>query len=255
MSTPAEILMTIPASALFVDPELEARTKIDHEHVSRLARTDPRTWPPLVVVAAPGLYGRATVRYAILDGWHRFLAGQKIELPDGRIGNLETYSCRVIQGAGYDQSFLLNDGRALSLSTGDRKERALFLSENFPDLSHREISRRCGLSRRTVDRLFSQGVSIPTSSSFVSKFIGLLVKASEAGEASGFFGIGSYRAAAIKREVEKSKNPASALKALRIWAKACEGAISAIDNATSVDIHGARDGHPLKMIGMKGGEK
>ncbi len=225
MNAPSESIL-IPASDLLIDPELQARSRVDAEHVERLARTDPKTWDPLVVTPHPDKRGK----FAIIDGAHRFLAGQRLELPDGRIAHLKKYSCVVMSNAGYEDSFSINSERPLSLSKEDRKAFVFFLKENFPSLSNREISRRCGLSSTTVDHLVKQDgpAKILHSPNYVKQFVGLLVKAYESGEASGFFGLGEHRAGAIVDAIQDSKDAGLAVKAVETWTQAAQEALAAI---------------------------
>ena len=223
MNTPEIIL--IPASDLLIDPELQARSRVEAEHVERLSRTDPKTWGPLVITPHPDQPGK----YAILDGAHRFLAGQRLELPNGKVGHLTKYRSIVLPDGGYVESFGLNADHPLSLSINDRKAFARFLRENYPALSNREIARRAGMARRTVDGLFKrENESTLRPRNYIKQFVRGLTSAYLEGEAGGLFGLGEHRASAIVEAVRESQDIKATVKALAVWAEASQAALAAL---------------------------
>jgi hypothetical protein len=111
---------------------------LSESHVRLLTQTDPTTWPPLLVT--PNGLGD----WDVLDGFHRHEAARRLGLAE--------LACVVANGAGYPEAVAANLAHGLPLSLADRKDFARWLHSQHPDLSLREIGRRCGLNHETVRR-------------------------------------------------------------------------------------------------------
>lgn len=127
----------IPLSQIDPDSSLQVRASgISEAHVHLLMESNPDEWPPCIV--AP--MGDGT--FGLVDGEHRFTAAQRLDLPALR--------CFVIEGAGYAEAIAANIRHGLPLSKADRKDAARWYAYYHPDMSWLEISRRVGLSDKTV---------------------------------------------------------------------------------------------------------
>jgi ParB-like chromosome segregation protein Spo0J len=129
----------IPINRLYTDDAYQPRAAgLDHEHLERLRASDPACWPPVLV--SPNTHQGEG--YAVIDGFHR--------LHVARERGMATLRCEVVEGAGYPEAFAANLAHGLPLAMQDRKEFVVWLHEQEPVLSYREIARRSGLSDKTV---------------------------------------------------------------------------------------------------------
>ncbi len=212
----------IPVKLIICDPESRARDHNDPDHILRLSRTDPATWPPLIVTQ------RADGLFALLDGFHRLQAGQEI--------GLEKFDCEIISPEGDDEYLTaeaLNlDGRALPLSRQDRKVFAVYLHEQYPELSARKIALAVGLSHPTISTLIKQEDGTDTgrgkARSSINSMLSLMTRIIATGEGAGFMGLGN-RAQTIADRIAGSKEPKKILKAVKTWVPVLERAIEIIE--------------------------
>jgi hypothetical protein len=132
-------ILEIPVDRLVVDPKIQPRVHgIREQHVKQLLEAlAVGELPPIVVTPHPD--GR---RYIVIDGAHRLMAYRRA----GR----KVVPVRVLDEAGYWQSFTLNRLNGLPISVQDRKACAAWLKRNRPELSIREIAREVGLAPSTV---------------------------------------------------------------------------------------------------------
>lgn len=134
----------VPLSQIVPDPQFQPRGGgLSASHLQMLAESDPETWTPLTV--SPTADGR----YSLIDGFHRF------EIATRR--KLEALPCIVLEGAGYPEAVFANIAHGLPLSRADRKEAARWWANEEPGLSYREISRRVGISDKTVKQAIGAG--------------------------------------------------------------------------------------------------
>jgi ParB-like chromosome segregation protein Spo0J len=111
---------------------------ISEQHVRLLMKGDPEDWAPIIVSAIADVDDR----YTVTDGFHRVEASRRL--------GLSTIRAVVQDNAGYPEAFAANIAHGLPLSLQDRKAYARWLTDDEPDLSLREVGRRCGLSHNTV---------------------------------------------------------------------------------------------------------
>lgn len=137
--------ISITLDALTIDPDFQPRyingangeyASVKESHVRALMESEPEDWPPIVVSRD------SAGNYFLIDGFHRVEAARRL----GIVG----LPALVEEGAGYESSFAHNMAHGLPLSTHDRKQFAVWLHENYPDLSLRELGRRTGLNHMTV---------------------------------------------------------------------------------------------------------
>lgn len=129
--------VVVPLDRLIADERFQPRTNgKDEQHLKLLLASDPATWPPLLVTPSE------TGEYLIIDGFHRYAAAQRL--------GMKELPCSMLYGAGYDAAFAANLKHGLPLSIDDRKAYARWVHEHYPDLSYREIGRRCSLNDKTV---------------------------------------------------------------------------------------------------------
>lgn len=212
----------IPVELIICDPESRARDHDDPDHITRLSRTDPATWPPLVITQ------RADGLFSLLDGFHRFRAGKEI--------GLERFECEIISPEEDDEyltAVALNlDDRALPLSRQDRKDFAAYLIREYPDASARGIAIKVGLSHPTVSTLMKQenGTNVKRSKtrSSINSMLSLMKRIIDTGEGAGFMGLGN-RAQTIADRIAGSKEPKKILKAVKIWVPVLEKAIEIVE--------------------------
>ena len=199
----------IPVEKLIADPDFQARAHTDPQQVARLKASDPEEWPPLLVTPNPDSKRPGT--FLIIDGSHRFLAGQDLE--GG--GVVTGYPCRVVPGLGYEDSCLVNLRHlGLQLSTADRKAYAVFLHEQHPDLSARELARRVGLAPSTVIiALNGAGNGGVSRAPFqLPRVLSSLVKAGQEGGASS-----EARSSHVAKSIMGSSDPEAVMDALDAW--------------------------------------
>ena len=129
----------LPLGAIEVDDSLQPRSDgLSEEHVLALMET-PEDWPPIMVAHVNG----ANV---LIDGFHRHEAARRL--------GYESIAAKVFYP---DQNtdlfriaFSLNIQHGRPLTRRDRNAYAAHLLQRYPELSDREIGRRCGLHHETV---------------------------------------------------------------------------------------------------------
>ncbi len=127
---------------LLVDPEIQPRLGgIDGSHVLALQES-PDAWGALLVVRRNG-------KLILVDGFHRLAAGQNLGLDEVLVRILDPPEDGDLRALAF--SLNAKHGRPLTLS--DRRAEAARLLTGHPELSDREIGRRCGLSQPTVARI------------------------------------------------------------------------------------------------------
>lgn len=138
MSTTAT---AIPLARIYTDDNDQPRGEgVDDTHVALLVASDPDGWPPILVT--PSEDGEDGPDYFVVDGWHRLAAARVLGLP--------ALPCIINPDAGYPEAVAANLKHGLPLSVASRKRYARRLRDDEPELSLREIGRRCGLSHITV---------------------------------------------------------------------------------------------------------
>ena len=215
---------TIPINQIVWDENIRAREHDDADHILRISRSDPSAWPALIVTQ------RQDGLYALLDGFHRLTAGMDL------LGMTE-FECDVITPEGdseYLTSVVLNLGpRALPLSKSDRKNFAIFLHEEYPELSARKIALAVGLSQPTVSALVKQqeegtNTGKNKARSSINSMLSLMTRIIATGEGAGFMGLGN-RAQTIADRIAGSKEPKKILKAVKTWVPVLEKAIELVE--------------------------
>jgi len=195
-----EEVVKIPVEKLVVDPKYQARTRLDLDHVARLADTDPAAWLPLLVTPIadqPGMY-------AVIDGAHRLEAGKK--LANGK--RVTAYPCRVKDDLGVAASWAANASHPLTICAKDRIRFALGYHQKYPKMSAYEISRRVGLSHSTVSKALAGGTSsggTPDGNSAVRRVLSAMTYGADA------------QSDDVYAEVFSSKDPAQVYRAVRHW--------------------------------------
>lgn len=202
-------LVGIPAELLILDPDVQARAAQDPQQIARLRMSDAQSWPPLLVT--PNIDPERPGTFLIIDGAHRFLAGQHFE--SGK--KVAVYPCEVRDGLGYEDSAEANLRHlALQLSTADRKLYAVCLHENDPELSAREIGRRVGLAPHTVISALKDPADSPGKKPVLPRFLSALLKADSEGQ--GFLKLGDRRKY-VEQCILSSRNPAAVIESLDTW--------------------------------------
>jgi hypothetical protein len=145
-----------------------------------------------------------------------------------------------MEGAGYPEAFRANLSHGLPLSRKDRRDFALWLHNEHPDWSLRQIGRECGLSHETV-RVILQGedeaavrCSQPNAPArpiedHFRAMVRYMVSAEQAGQGRIFGLFGNVRpqhvASVINDFVEEDR--AVVATALAAWGRACVEAAQA----------------------------
>lgn len=136
-------IVVIPLDRLVPNDYFQPRDGgVKEGHVQLLMRTDPATWPPLLVV--PNDAGG----FDLIDGFHRREAARRL--------GLSALPCRIDPDADFFTGVAANIAHGLPLTVPDRKDAARWLAEHEPDLSYRELGRRVGLHHETVKRALEQ---------------------------------------------------------------------------------------------------
>jgi hypothetical protein len=194
-------MQAIEISQLFIDPEREAREKLDCNQVWRLINSDPATWPP--ILCTPTGDGR----FAVCDGWHRLEAARALKLT--------ILACQVVDGIGYEESLAANldkQHESLPLGTAERKIMAIWAHEQRPDLSMRAIARFVGVAPGTVISALKEPVEPAGKKPALPRFLSALLQAD--GEGKGFL---SNRRGYVEKCILASRNPAAVIEALDAW--------------------------------------
>lgn len=196
---------TVPIEHIVCDENIRAREQDDADHVLRLSRSDPSDWPNLIVTQ------RADGLYSLLDGFHRLAAGKDLDMTE--------FECDIITPEGdseYLTSVVLNLGpRSLPLSKSDRKTFAIFLHEEYPELSARKIALAVGLAPSTVLAAWKADNGKSKSElPQLPKFLNALVKVGK--EGGGVLGLGDRRSY-VANSILKAKNPDAIIEALDRW--------------------------------------
>ncbi len=143
MSNQPEEPVLIPLSQLRANEAYQPRLEgLKESHVRLLMASDPSTWPPLRV--SPNDDGTCD----IIEGFHRNEAANRM--------GLDALPCVIEPTAGYPEAVAANLRHGLPLSLSDRRAFAQWLAEEEPELSLRELGRRCGLNHATVKRALEE---------------------------------------------------------------------------------------------------
>jgi ParB/RepB/Spo0J family partition protein len=143
---------TVPIEALATDDRFQVRLGgLRESHVRSLveALRSGAVLPPLLVTPHPD--GR---RYTVIDGAHRLEAFRRV--------GLQTVQVVVRDSADFWDAFVANQKHGLPLTVEDRKQAALWLREQRPELSVRQIAQMVGLAPSTVQDVLSGRRRRPT---------------------------------------------------------------------------------------------
>ena len=139
-------LVTVPLDRLISDPDDQPRIAgLLESHIRLLMEGGADAWPPLLVRPNPD------GAFSVIDGAHRLEAARRL--------NVAALPCLVSPEAGYGEAIAANLRHGLPLAIADRKEAARWWTEQDPNLSLREIGRRCGLSDKTAKKAIESGDS------------------------------------------------------------------------------------------------
>ena len=212
------VFLDLPISKLIRDPNYNARLSGNQlAHVRRLLESDPGDWPPVIVTPW------VDDTHLVLDGNHRLQAAVEIDLKSLR--------CNVIEDGGYPEAFEANRQHGLPLSTSDRKAYAVWLHEEHPELSLREIGRRCGLHHNTVkSHLEGTGDDVgrapaPQPKRVADKLVSLVIRAMDSNEGIGIFNR-DKRTELLKSQIEEYDDvcQSDVAHALNVWGRAMQSA-------------------------------
>lgn len=173
----------IPLDRIISDPQYQPRSGgLVESHVRLLMESGPESWPPpFVAPLGDGMYGAR-------EGFHRIEGARRLGVPALR--------CHVVEDFGYPEAVAANVAHGLPLSRADRKEAARWWKHEEPELSHREIGRRVGLSDKTVKAALTENQRPDDSRSApdpVARFIGSLLRTNAESKPN---------ARAIRREID-----------------------------------------------------
>jgi hypothetical protein len=190
MSDPIALL---PLAQLRADDDFQPRSGgLSEAHVRVCCESDPASWPPLLVT--PNEAGG----YDLIDGFHRFEAANRL--------GLQALPCRIDPAADYFTAVAANITHGLPLSLADRKAAAVWLAEQEPDLSYRELGRRVGLSDKTVKRALTEEPSAENphaKTSPIRTLVRQVERTYRAGEGRTWLGFGrDGDAKAFRREID-----------------------------------------------------
>lgn len=140
----SERVIEVPVDRIIIEPEIQPRVRgIVEQHVALLGQAlEVGTLPPVTVT--PGREGR----YLVVDGAHRVEALRR--------AGAKTVQARVLDRAGFWEAFVLNRDHGLPLTVEDRKRAAVWLKQNRPELTIRQIAGEVGLAPSTVHDALSQ---------------------------------------------------------------------------------------------------
>lgn len=129
-------------SQISIDPALQPRVDgIDTAHVRELQDV-LETCPPVRVVKSGN-------GYVLVDGFHRLAAAQNL--------GLEKIAAEILELKPDDDlfalAFALNAAHGRPLTLSDRRAYAAKLLQAHPDLSDREVGRRCGVMQPTIAKV------------------------------------------------------------------------------------------------------
>ena len=129
----------VPVGEIIVDDRLQPRQDgLADDHIASLMET-PEAWPPVVLAQLEaGKY--------LIDGFHRHEAARQLGMPEMAASVFTPSPGADLIAYGFQLN--LKHGRALTLR--DRKAYAATAITRYPDLSDREVGRRCGLNHETV---------------------------------------------------------------------------------------------------------
>ncbi len=144
-----EIICSIPAGDLILDPKYLARGSLDFQQTIRLRDSDPSKWDHITVTPHPNEDGK----FIIVDGAARFAAMKLIF--EGDFSELNCL-CIVIEGDDWENFYelsceinLRNVARPLDFQ--DRLRYGRFLRKKYPELPVEEITRRLELPSDGLD--------------------------------------------------------------------------------------------------------
>lgn len=223
-----EATQLLAVERIGLSPAEQCRVKeLDRRYVNELtealAHVPVEQWPALLVTP----WGEdAPDMYACLGGWHRLHAAQAL--------GIEAVPCRIIAAGDFEDAFADNLRNGLRLTAEDRREHAYRLAEKYPDMSGREIARRCGVSHTTVQRWFADDddtereASGDSASDPVTRQVRAIVRLHRTGAGRGFLGRDTS-AKAVRQAIEQydDDDRAEAAQALAAWGRAFTEAATA----------------------------
>lgn len=207
----------IPLDAIIPDERFQPRTDLNETHVRQLMASDPDTWPPLLVT-----FSDDGDKLLLIDGFHRHEAAMRLSLRE--------LPSRIEPEAGYPEAFAANMHHGLTLTTSERKDFAIWLHEDDPTLSYRELGRRTGLNHETIKRAIEQpatstdGDRPQAKSDPIRKLVREVVRTYEAGHGRSLFGLGKAgNPTAFQREIASygSEDQPEVAQALLAFGHAC----------------------------------
>jgi len=142
----------LPIGGIEIDDSLQPRSNgLSEDHVLALMET-PEDWPPIMVAHVDGVN-------VLIDGFHRYEAACRL--------GYESIAAKVFYP---DQNtdlfriaFSLNIQHGRPLTRRDRNAYAAHLLQRNPELSDREIGRRCGLHHETVGAIRNRRTTFPAA--------------------------------------------------------------------------------------------
>lgn len=124
------------------DPRLQPRVDgLDGRHVKELEAVIEHL-PPIKVV-------RQGDRFLLVDGFHRYAAAQNLKLATMAATIVDVPDGEDLHAL----AFALNAAHGKPLTLTDRRAFAARLLRSQPELSDREIGRRCGLAQPTIAKV------------------------------------------------------------------------------------------------------
>jgi len=142
--------MVVPLAKLRTDSTLQVRATSETA-IRGLAETNEGQWPPIVVAIWAD-------HFLLQDGHHRVAAARR--------KGLSSLRAVVVPEATQRGAYEANVAHGQPLTTADKKEYARLLHRDFPTASFRELARRTGLDRATIQGALD---SAPASSPAVGE--------------------------------------------------------------------------------------
>lgn len=211
--------LTIPLDRLIPNPDYQPRAAgLSEAHLRLLVESGADVFPPLLV--SPNADGT----FDVLDGFHRLEAARRL--------SVAALPCLVSPEAGYGEAVAANLRHGLPLSMADRKDAARWWADHEPDLSYREIGRRCGLSDKTVKRAVESddddtGPSSRTAPEPIERLVTLVYQTYRDRHGRTLFGLGGDgNPKAFRREIETYPEDErhAVARALSAFGQACVAA-------------------------------
>lgn len=134
--------LVLPLNQIIADTQLQPRVGgLDPAHVRQLAQVAEQ-WPPLIVIQRKD-------QYFLTDGFHRYAAAPECGLQAVPVIVLEVAEDEDLRAL----AFSLNAKHGRPLTMSDRQAEAVRQLKAHPEVSNREIARRCGLAQATIAKI------------------------------------------------------------------------------------------------------